>query len=346
MGSDLFWFLDLFVLGITLVTVYRGAKRGAVAVLIGAVAAIAAFVLASLLCGPISGTIYDSLVRNKVEEYTAQRLGSAFDAEVIHGLSDVDMMKTKVNGTYLSDMVIEYDERGTAIIDLSSADMTETGIDRADLSGFGIKSDRDWTAVKAGHINITQSDVRRYGIGNVILARFIASNLTSGEVFRAFADIGNKLGETASPSLKSLGSDLSDGSRDAVYSFVVSIVTVGSGTLGERVMDDVITPTVMVPLRAVVFCLIFALVMLILGIIANASKVINRIPIVSEVNGVLGAVLGILEAAVVILLICIIMRLLISICGGQLVFINDATIERTFVFKYLYRIDVLKLLNL
>ncbi len=346
MGSELFWFLDLFVIGILLVSVYRGAKRGAVAVLISAVSAIVAFITASVLCGPVSNGIYDSFVREKVEDYTAERLGSTFDAEMISGLSDVDMMKTKVNGVYLSDLTIDYDERGAAMLDLSAADMSETGIEGADLSGFGISGERDWSYVKAGHIDISAADVKRYGMGNVVLARFLASNLTSGDAFRAFRDVGNKLGETASPSLRSLGSDLSDGSRDALYSFIVSIVTTAGGKLGDRVMNDVITPTVMIPLRAITFCMIFALVMLILHIIAEVSKLINRIPIVAQVNGILGAVLGVLEAAVTILIVCILMRLLISVCGGQIVFINDTTIQRTFLFKYLYNIDVLKLLNL
>ena len=346
MGSEFFWFFDIFVTAVAAATIYRGAKKGAVSVLISSVSAIAAFLIAVTTCGIISEKIYDEFVRGKIEDYMTERLGNTVNTEMIAGLGNVDMLKTKQEGVYLGDMDIEYDERGTAILDLSAADMTETGIADADLTGFGIKSDRDWSLVKAGHITLTAPDVKKYGLGSVVLARVISSEISSGSVLRAFTDVGRKLGETASVSLRGLGEDLENGSRDAIYSFVVSIITLAEGTVGDRIMDDIVTPTVMTPLRAIVFCILFSLVMLIMGIIANASKVINKIPIISKVNGAAGAVLGVLEAAVMLLLICVVIRFMISLGGDSLVFINQTTIDKTLIFKHLYAFDPLEALGL
>ncbi|MBO6232007.1 MAG: CvpA family protein [Ruminiclostridium sp.] len=345
MGSDFFWFLDAVVIAAAAAMIFRGAKRGGVAVLISAAAAIVAFIAAFIGCTPISDKIYDSFIRSKVEEYMSERLGNAVDSEMISGLSQTDMMKTKLGDIYLSDLKIEYDDKNTAMIDLSSADLTETGIQNADLTGFGISRTFDWSLVKAGHITVTASEVKKYGIGNIVLSRIIASNMASADVFRAFSDVGNKLADTISPSLRDLGKDLADGSTDAVYTFVVSIITMAGGTVGERIMDDVITPTVMFPLKAVVFFLIFAIVVLILSLIANASKIINKIPIVSSVNGVVGAVLGLAEALITLMLICVVIRFVISVWGNSLVFINEQTISRTFLFRHLYAFDPLTLLG-
>ncbi len=345
MGSEFFWFFDIAVLAITAAVVFRAAKRGAVAVLISAVSAIVAFIVAFAACGPISDKVYDSFIRDKVESYMEDRLGSTIDHEMISGLSKTDMMKTKIGDNYLSEIKIDFDDRGTALLDLSSADLTETGIDQADLSGFGIGHDFDWSLVKAGHITLTEYEIKKYGLGNIVLSHIIATNLTSGDIFRAFADVGNKFADTVSPSLKGLGNSLSAGSTDAVYTMTVSIITMAGGTLGERIMDDIVEPMVLIPLKVIVFILVFSIVALLLNIIANASKLINKIPIISSVNGVIGAVLGVAEAAIALIVICMLIRLVISIWGNSLVFINETTIARTLIFRHIYSFDPLTLLG-
>jgi len=117
------------------------------------------------------------------------------------------------------------------------------------------------------------------------------------------------------------------------------------GTLGERIMDDIVEPTVLLPLKVIVFLILFSLVALILNLIANASKIINKIPIISSVNGVLGAVLGAAEAAIALVVICMLIRLVISIWGNSLVFINETTIERTLIFRHIYSFDPLSLIG-
>ncbi len=346
MGNDFFWFYDVFVVAVAAATLYNGAKKGAVSVLISAVSAVIAFVVAFTFTGVISDRLYDNLFRDRIEDYMEQRLGNVLNEEMISGLSQADMSKTKIGDAYLAEIVPEYDDRGNALLDLSKTDLTETGIDKADLRGFGIGKDFDWSLVKLGHISVSKTDVEKYGLGNIVLSYVIASNLTSGDVFHAFTDIGDKLSETVSPSLKTLGNDLSAGSRDAIYSITVSIITMANGTYGDRIMDDIVTPTVMFPLKAIVFCILFALVMLILALIANVSKLINKIPIVSSVNGVGGAVLGLLEGGVILLLVCIVIRLLIAVCGSSLVFLNEMTIDRTFIFRYIYSFDPLTFFGL
>ncbi|MBQ9484019.1 MAG: CvpA family protein [Ruminiclostridium sp.] len=345
MGSEFFWFLDIAVLAIAAAVIFRAAKRGAVAVLISAVSAIVAFLIAFLCCTPVSEKIYDAFVRDKVETFMEERLGNAIDHEMISGLSKTDMMKTKIGDKYLSEIKIEYDERDTAMIDLSAADLTETGIDKADLTGFGIGSSFDWSLVKAGHISVTKSEVKKYGLGNIVLSHIIAKNISSRDLFKTFSDIGDRFAETFSPSLKGLGNDLSSGSSDAVYSFIVSMITMAGGTLGERIMDDIVSPMVMIPLKVIVFIIIFSLVSLILNLIANASKVINKIPIISSVNGIVGAVLGVAEAAIALIVICMLIRLVIAIWGNSLVFINETTIEKTLIFRHIYSFDPLTLIG-
>ena len=344
MGSEFFWFLDVMVIALAAAFMFRGARKGAVGVLITSLSAIIAFITAFSLSTPIADSIYDTYIREQVDSAVSEKLGPSFDREMIAGLSDVDMNKAKVRGTYLGDIVPDYDEKGEAVLDLSEVDLTETGLDTVDLKAFGIGDDFDYSLVKVGNITVKKTEAERYGLTNVVLARVITSAPDNCDMFEVFEDIGDSLGQTISPSLRSLGRALSSGSRDAMYELIVTILAASGSTPEEKIMNDVVTPAVLVPLKVAVFILIFTVVALLLNIIAGISKVINRIPIVSSVNGVLGAVLGLAEGLIVLFVICAVMKFLIAVCGDSIVFINEPTIEKTVVFRYLYSFDPLGLL--
>ena len=65
----------------------------AVGVLISSLAAIIAFIAAFAFSGPVSEGIYDKFIRGKVDAAVSENLGTAFDREMITGLSKVDMNK-------------------------------------------------------------------------------------------------------------------------------------------------------------------------------------------------------------------------------------------------------------
>ena len=344
MGSEFFWFLDVLVIAITAAFMFRGGRKGAVGVLISSVAAIVAFITAFSFSGIIAENIYDKYIRERIDADMSSKLGSVLDQEIIWGLSMVDMTKAKANEVYIGDIPLEFDDRDKAIIDLSVLDLSETGIENADLKAFGITPGQDSSLIKVGKVSVSRSELKNYGLENVVLAHVITSNPDTCKMFGVFEDVGSTLEDTFSLSLRGLGHDLAAGSRDAMYGLVITIITAAESTPAEAVMNGIITPVVMTPLKVVTFIVIFSVVLLLLNIIANVSKVINRIPIISSVNGFLGVLLGIIEAFIVLFVICTVMKLLISVCGDQLVFLNETTIEKTFIFKYLYSFDPLKLL--
>ncbi len=346
MGSEFFWFLDILAAAIIIVYIFRGAHRGAVSVIISAAAAIVACVAAFSLCGPISEKIYDSFIRENVTSYVSDKLGGVFGREPIAGMSQIDMSKAKINGIYLSETVPEYDETNTAIVDLSLVDLTETGVQNADLSSFGVGRDIDYSAVKVGKITVTKAENEKYGMGNIVLAHIIASNLTSDRVYSVFADIGAKISKTFVLDLKGIGTGLENGSTDAVYSIVVSVISGAQADYGEKLIGDIVTPLVLTPLRIIVFFIIFVLVELILNVIAQATKLINRIPVISSVNGFFGAVLGALQGVIMMMLICLAVRFIITLCGDSLVFINQTTIDKTFIFRFFYSFGPLKIIGI
>lgn len=345
MGSQFFWFLDIIAVAVILIYVYRGARKGAVGVLISAVSVIVAFIAAYALSGVTSEKLYDVLIRDKIESTVDSNINSITGGEIINGLSDIDMSKALIKGTPLSELELEFDASGKTDIDLSSVDLTETGIQNADLTMFGIKSDFDYSDVKTGRVTVTKEDVSKYGINNVVLARIIAGNIASTKVDRAFSDIGDKMSGTFAKIFTDFGKQLSSGSSDAAYSVVVSVITAAGEDYGARIVDSIITPAVLPPLRIIVFLILFALIVAILSLIANLAQLVNRLPVAGKANVVLGALLGVVQGLIVLMIFCMVMKFLIWVCGGSLVFINEPTIQRTFIFRFIYAIDPLNILQ-
>ena len=343
MGSEFFWFLDLLTVAVLAVYLYRGGRKGAVGVLISAVASILAFIVAFVLTAPVSDNIYDRYIREKIEGYVDENLDRVLGNSLTDSLKKVDMSQALVKEVPLSEIKIEYDDTGRANIDLSGVDLTATGIEDADLSVFGIGEGFDYSSLRPGLVTVTKDEVERYGLGNIVLARVIADNLTSDDVEKALADIGDRMSGTFAAGLKDLGRDLTNGSRDAVYNVVASVITAANTDYGGQVMKSIVTPAVLPPLKIVVFLVIFAVISLILNLIANVTKLVNRIPVAGKANQIVGAVLGFAEGLIVLMIVCMVMQFLISVCGNSLVFINEPTVEKTYIFRFLYSIDPLKL---
>ncbi len=342
MGSEFFWFLDLMTLAIFAIHIYRGAMKGAVGVLISAAAAIIAAIVAVTFSSPISESIYNSLIRDKVENQIVSEVNSAFGNGGKTDVSKLDMSRALIKGKYLYEIDPEYDETGSMKLDLSSVDLTETGVEDVDLTVFGLSGDLDLSDIKSGVVTITKEDVDKHGLGNVVLAKVIAANIASEKINRTLSDIGDKLSGTYASGLKSFGRDLSAGSTDAVYPVILTLLPAATGEYGQKIMTDIVAPIVLPPLKMVVFLLLFFVVLIVLNLIANLTKLINRVPVVGKVNGVLGAILGALEAVIVIFIVCLAIKLAMYVCGNSLVFLNQPTIDKTFIFRYLYALNPLK----
>ncbi len=346
MGSEFFWFLDILVPAVIAIYIFRGAHKGAVSIVIGAVSAIAAFLVAFAFSGVISDAIYDRYVRQQVGSYVSEQLGGVFGRDVAGEIAKVDMSKTLVNGEYLTEDKLTFDDKNTAVIDLSSVDLTETGIQYAELKKVGLDENFDYTEVKVGNIAITRNELEKYGLGNIVLARIIAVNATEANITPVFEAIGDRFSGTLSPSLKELGKQLENGSTDAIYSVVVSVISGNTADHGERIITDIISPMVLIPLRIIVFFILFAVVLLILTIIAEVTKLINRIPVVASVNSGLGAAIGLVQGILMLLIMCLVIRFVIALCGDTLVFLNRTTIDRTFIFRHIYDFGPLKIFGI
>lgn len=345
MGYEFFWFYDLILVAVIIAALFNGIKKGAVAVIISAVAAIVGFIVAFAGCNIISDAIYTSSIKEPLTEYIDETVEDTVSFDIIDGLAEIDMTKTIVKEKYISEEDLSFNDKGIAILDLSTANMSETGMSEAKLSIFGIDEEFNYNEVKIGNIEITRDELEKYGFNTIILAHTLSTNITSGELYNTFKDIGAKISEAVPLVFGNYDDKVSEGKTDTLYELVLSVIYVDNGNFGEVIVDNIVDPFILIPMKVLIFVLLFIIVVSLLNLIAKAAKIINKIPVIASLNELLGAVLSLAEALIIMIVICTVIRFIISIGGDSLIFLNEATIDKTILFKVLYSFDPLKIMS-
>lgn len=102
--------------------------------------------------------------------------------------------------------------------------------------------------------------------------------------------------------------------------------------IAHTIVVDVVQPMVMPVLSVLVFFMIFIVGRILISFIATALKGVNKIPLVGKLNRILGAGVGLLVGLLYGFLIVFAVWALVIITGGDLSFLQEATLENSFFF--------------
>jgi hypothetical protein len=344
MGTQFFWFYDLLVVVLVLGVTFRCFKRGFVSTLVSLIAVIASFIAALILSSFLAGWIYSSFIRENAINYIDDSLTNIVDIEPLAMLSEVDLSMIKLNevsgsgellrSTPLSEINRTPDTVGKIDVNLSNVDLSQTGIDRLDLEFLGINPE-SLSAVNAGRATVTSAELAGHEFETLILAKILTNTMQNGTEFGAVADAAASVGNF----IPQVSGSFSSGVNEAVTQVLVTIIESGKSSISTGLVDNLIEPIIMIPLRTLIFFIIFVIICLVTSFFAKKLAIINRIPLVGPVNSFLGGVAGLVKSAVIILLICISLNILITITGNNIIFINTMTIEQSFIFSHIYYFD-------
>ena len=101
----------------------------------------------------------------------------------------------------------------------------------------------------------------------------------------------------------------------------------------------------LVPLRTIIFVVLFILIFIILSILIKATSVINKLPLIGQLNSLLGGVAGLLQGLVIVFIVVIIAHMAAEPTNNTLIFLNDMTINKSFAFSKIYNFSFLDFLN-
>ena len=102
-------------------------------------------------------------------------------------------------------------------------------------------------------------------------------------------------------------------------------------------VNTIISPLVTGLLKAILFCVIFGLLMFFVNKLSHLLRAIKVIPIVGGINSLLGGILGLLHGILVVFVLAAAVWVVVSISGDSLSFITNQIINDSYLFKYFYK---------
>lgn len=102
----------------------------------------------------------------------------------------------------------------------------------------------------------------------------------------------------------SIGIDISEISRQ------ISAAGASAGSLAQTVEANIVAPIVTAVCKAIIFVILLIIFVILLKIAARLINQFFKLPVLKTLNGTLGAILGVLKAAVGIVIICSVIGLI------------------------------------
>lgn len=341
MGEEFAFVFDIVIIVLVVIFAFVGLKRGFAKVVLGLVSIAAAFAAAMLLSQPIAEVIYKNTIEKAVEEQFEKEENKALGELSFGALSGVDYEKVKINGVLAGDAELDYAGTRKAPVDLSELDVSETGITKTDLMKLGIAEDDELSELNAKTMEISMDDAEKYGLGKIAVAQYIAVNIAEKPFMQGFNSVVQNVGKYI-PALS--GGSSENAGVLAVRTVALEMLHLNTN-LKTALVDGIIEPNCMMFIRTAVFALIFILVNVLLRILMTAAKLINKIPVLGKVNAFLGLILGLCEGLLAVFVICVITRMVVSVCGPNTMIFNQSVIDATFLFKTFYNFDFLNFLK-
>lgn len=341
MGAEFAIVYDIVIAAIIIFMFFSGWRKGFAKVILSMAAVIAAFGAALMFSGPIAEWVYDTYIEKPASEKLDETVDSAFSAIHLGGLSDLDFAMVKISGRYAGEIVPDYAGTNSVTFDLSELDFSETGFTEEDIQQLGLDSDFDISDVNAKSANFTKSEIDQYGLGKLVTAQFAAICLIGNNSFDSFNALFESVEKYIPGGLVYASSD--NIAVSAVRKLAVSMLESGD-SIRDSMMNGIIRPNCIIIIRTIAFALIFAIVSTVIGIVANASKLLEKIPVIGKANSLLGGIAGACQGLVIVFVVCLATRLAVSLCEGNAIMFNQSVIDSTYLFKIFYEADFLNFL--
>lgn len=344
MGSQFAIVYDIIIAAVLIFAVFSGCRKGFVSTVVGMAAVFVAFFCALTFSKPAAEWVYTSVVEEPITAAVSDTMDESMGKLTLSGLSDMDYSKVKISGTPVGEITPDYAGTGKVIFELSDVDFTGTGLSDADLSMFGFDGTEDLSSINGKTAEFTMADINANGLGKLVTAQVIAVKLQQSPSFVSITEYTDTIGNAIPAIFGSTAESINSGEMSAIRSLVLTMMNTSS-SVKTAVVDNIIRPTFTMMAETLIFAGIFIIVTAVLGIIAVALKLVNKIPVIGSLNGFLGGCAGFVRGILTVFIICIVVRFIITMSGGNAMLINDSVIDSTYLFKFFYGFDFLNFLS-
>lgn len=335
---------DIIAVALLVGMLFAGFKRGFASAIVSLVAVAVAFICSMLFSGPIADFAYKNYAEQPIEETISSAVDSAVGSITLSGISDVDYSAIRVNDVAVEDIELDYGGQNKLVMDLADVDLSSCGMTTEDLKGFGVTGEIDLSSVNGKTAEFTRTDIERYGLGRMVVAQIIAGNIRTSPSFGPIAEFAKNVGEAVPLFFGGMADEIADGKASAVRS-VVLIMMSSSASFKDAVINGIIEPCVKIFVQTIAFIIIFSVIVIVLSLLSKLLKFVNKIPVIGGLNSFCGGLVGLVEGVFSVFVVCIIIRLITVLCGGTIMFFNEADIDSTFIFRVFYNFDFLNFIS-
>lgn len=256
---------------------------------------------------------------------------------LVGGYLIADPMSVAIYDKFVADKAYELVDENYEKIDVNSLIKNQI-----QAQGYDIEIDDealDETLTKGGDLYENLSDfLAQCGVEESAqnVKEEILSEIDAKKIMQTF-------GDSVPSEVISIVNNVADTSKENVTE-IVTVLANGDKQEGvEVIMDKLVDPVVKGVIKLVIWIIAFFILMIIATILVNIiSGTIKFVPLVGSLNTVLGAILGALEGILILVVICVVIKLAIVLTSGDVMFINEETINETKLFKLIYNLKYLK----
>ncbi len=121
--------------------------------------------------------------------------------------------------------------------------------------------------------------------------------------------------------------------KDAVLETVNELKSAEIKEITDEIVAKYVGPVVIRILSIFVFIILFVVLLLICKLLSKGLKLVNKLPLIGKLNALLGGVLGLLQGAIIVLIISWVLVAITSDGGSFLGIISAETIGSSLVLK-------------
>lgn len=210
--------------------------------------------------------------------------------------------------------------------------------------------------IKTETYGVSLSESKLYKVSSSAESMYRAINTGDSEMFssdkiREFIaeSVDESLAETMKTTIPSSAVNYMvntiKSSDEGMYSSLPSILSSDKDS-AEYLEENFVKPVVVYIIKMAIFLILFFIIMVIIKIVSKHIEDSTVNPVEgSTTDKVLGAVFGIVEAIIILLLAVVVIKWQVFVHVDTSPILNDSVIQDTKIFKYIYNIDTLKLLE-
>ena len=171
------------------------------------------------------------------------------------------------------------------------------------------------------------------------LQETIAAEMTAADAQSALAGIRGVLDDLPKPVVNALES-CGLGTPEEMLDNIKGSLDGGVDAVAEAVAVKVIRPVAVALLSALCFFILFILLIILVAVLANLINKVFKLPLLKQMNGALGAVMGALEGVVIVLVAVTVVQLMAA-SSRQDSWISPQDIQDSFIVSRVAKVNPL-----